>query len=617
MKKNIAATLLLTTVGGQLLQAAPESSDSKLDETTILTNRTPTNLNKVGSSVTILDAQELEKSGTFYIDEALQFVPGAISESTGGQRGSISSIFLRGTSTRHAHIRVDGMRLSGANILSGGFLGQAGLSGLSRIEVLRGPQSAVYGGDSIGGVIGLYSQRGTGTPSGSFRLEAGSHATYNTSLSFQGEINRLSYAFGVGYLETENDLPNNDYKQFNQSLRLDYQVNDALDIGLTLRAFQSEFRRPDYTDPTFARDGNDTTDSTLATIYAALQVNETWASKLTIGAYWEDFFSDTFGSINYFETDGEKFAVYWDNTITWNDRHTSTVGAVYEKTDYYYASEFFGLSEDNRDLTQYGIYAQHRWDITDALTLNGGIRWEDYDSYGDEFTWRSSAAYKIPFSGTKLRASYGTAFRPPSFQQLFGFGGGSNFSLQAESSTGWDAGIDQEFLDGTYTISATWFENRISDFIRSSFGPPPFFITTNFNAPGTTTTRGLELSATGNWLDERLKAIVNYTWLDETLDGQPEHSIGIRLNAQLSDKLDTGISIIYRDDRTFGGNNLNSYSVTNLHANYRVSENVTINARLENIFDKEYELASFGSGTSRSTFPGKGRGIFGGLTLEW
>ena len=178
MKKNIAATALLTTIGGLALHAAPESKSQlelKLEETTILANRSLTDLSKVGSSVTVFDASELKKSGIFHIDQALKFVPGVISESTGGQNGTISSLFLRGTATRHAHLRVDGMRLSGANISSGNFLGGSGISGLSRIEILRGPQSALYGGDSIGGVIGLYSGRGSGDPSGRIFLEAGSH----------------------------------------------------------------------------------------------------------------------------------------------------------------------------------------------------------------------------------------------------------------------------------------------------------------------------------------------------------------------------------------------------------------------------------------------------------
>ncbi|MBT7958231.1 MAG: TonB-dependent receptor [Akkermansiaceae bacterium] len=621
MKKNIAATALLTTVGGLAFShAAPESEsqlDANLEETTILANRSLTDLSKVGSSVTVLDVGLLEREGILSVDQALKFVPGAISESTGGQNGTISSLFLRGTATQHAHLRVDGMRLSGANISSGNFLGGSGISGLSRIEILRGPQSALYGGDSIGGVIGLYSRRGTGDPSGRIFLEAGSHQSHRATLYLQGELDRLAYAISIGYQQTDNDLPNNRFIQHGQSIRLDYAASDSLDIGLTLRSFQSDLRRPNYADPNFARAADDRTVSTLATVFATLRVNEILTSKLTLGIYREDYHADTFASPRYYETDGEKHGIYWDNTLRWNDRHTTTAGAVFEKTDYTYASLFFSLSQDSRSSNQHGFYLHHSWDVTDALTLNGGIRWEDYDNYGDEFTWRSSIAYRISSTGTKFRASAGKGFRPPSYQELFGFGGGSNFSLRAESSSGWDLGIDQELCDGQYRLNVTWFENRIEDMIDSNFGPAPDFVTTYFNAPGTSVTRGLEIEAKGKWLNDRLETTLNYTWLDKTLSGQPKHSAGLQMNGKICDNLEAGFTVIHRDNRTFGGNELDSYIVTNLHANYQINENISLNTRVENLFNEDHELASFGNGASRSTYPGRGRGIFGGVTISW
>ena len=106
-------------------------------DTTVIANRTATSLDKVGSSVSILNIEDLQKQGIRNLDDALKFIPGAISESLGGQRGSSSSFFIRGTKTNDTHIVVDGMRISDANIAFGGFLGSSNLNGLSRIEVLR------------------------------------------------------------------------------------------------------------------------------------------------------------------------------------------------------------------------------------------------------------------------------------------------------------------------------------------------------------------------------------------------------------------------------------------------------------------------------------------------
>jgi len=610
--RTTTGAIVLSAFGLTSLLYAEEPDLEILPELSVIANRTETNLEKVGSAVTILDTTQLEREGITHLDDALKFTPGVISESLGGQRGSVSSLFLRGSTTQHAHIRVDGMRISGPNITTNNFLGSSNLSGISRIEVLRGPQSALYGGDAIGGGIGLYSQKGSGDPSFLQKVEFGSHDSATGSISSQGQFDQLSYSFSAGYLTTENDLPNNDFEQGNYSLRLDFDVSDNFTIGATLRAIDSDFRRPSYSDPNFARAADDETESVLATLFAELQVNDIWSTKLTLGYYDEEYDSQTFASSNSFKTDGTKKAVYWDNTIAWTDSHTTSTGLLYERTNYDYESVFFGITSDRRESDQYGIYINHGWDITDTLTLTGGIRWEDYDTYGDEFTWRGAVAYRIPQTNTKLRASVGKGFRPPSATELYGFGGGSNFDLEAEQSIGWDLGIDQEFADGKYAIGLTYFENHIEDLI-SSIWDPSTFTSTYFNTPGTSLTNGFELEAHGQFLQDRLQTSLTYTYLNKSLKGQPEHSATLRVNGDITDDLSAGFNVQYLDQRTFGADSLDSYAIVNLHARYDVTENVAFTARVENLFDKDYEhFAGFGE-----TYPGRGRGVFGGVTLQW
>ena len=146
---------------------------------------------------------------------------------------------------------------------------------------------------------------------------------------------------------------------------------------------------------------------------------------------------------------------------------------------------------------------------------------------------------------------------------------------------------------------------------------PATSTSTNFNAPGTSTTRGIEFEAQGKWLDDRIRASVNYTWLEESLSDLPEHSAALRIDATITDKLEAGISANYLDERSFGGNDLDSYILVHLHANYKLTSSLTLNARVENLFDETYEFASFGSGAFESTFPGRGTGFFAGLTYEW
>ena len=615
-KRNKRILTIVATAASIGITCA-ESEEHALAETTIIANRTETDLSKVGSAVSILNVSELEQSGILYLDDALKYVPGVISESIGGQRGSISSLFLRGTNTKHGHIRVDGFRISGPNMATGNFFGVNDLSGLSRIEVLRGPHSALYGGDAIGGVLGIYSKKGSGTPGGSLSIGGGSFNSFSSALTMEGQIDRLSYALGIGYQETDNDLPNNQFEQLSYALRLDYAVNDSLDVGLTLRGFESQFRRPDYADPAFSRAADDSIESTLATIFVNSQLTDQWHSKLTLGIYQEKYDSSDFEATSFYTSDGQKYAAYWDNTIEWDNRHTTTAGLVYEKTNYDYASFYYGLSTDSRDAHQYGAYINHSWDVTDALTLTGGIRWEDYDTYGDEFTWRGAAAYRIEETNTKFRASIGRGFRPPSFIDIYGFGGTANFDLAAEQSTGWDIGIDQQFCNGSHQISLGYFENRIEDFITSIYGPAPTYTPSTFNASGTSITRGIELEAHGRWLNDRIRATFVYTWLDESLSGQPEHSAGLRVSADVTDKLETGLSINYLDHRKFNGNELDPYILVNLHANYQLSSDTTLTARIENVFDSDYEFFNSGPVSNPSKYPGRGAGFFAGITYQW
>lgn len=603
-------TLLIGTFAlSAILLPAEDQDPELLPEVSVIANRVSTDLDKVGNAVTILDAQQLQRESISRIDEALKFVPGAVSESIGGQPGSSSSLFLRGTVTGQTHVRVDGVRITGPNVTTNNFLGGSGLSGLSNIEVLRGPQSALYGGDAIGGVLGLYTRQGSGDPSGQLRLEGGSFNSFDGDLSLQGQMNHFSYALGFGALTIDNDLPNNQFEQSNYTLRLDYEASDDLSLGLTLRGFHSDFRRPNYSNPSFPREANDETDSLLGTLFGELRVNEIWTSKLTLGLYDEKYDSQSYTSTNAYVTEGNKSSAYWDNKLEWNDRHTTIAGAVYENTEFSYDNVSFGAS-DNREADQYGVYLNHTWDVTDEFSLNGGLRWEDYDTYGDEVTWRAAAIYRLEQSGTKFKASVGKGFRPPSFIELYGFGGGSNFDLEAEKSLGWDVGIDQEFCDGDAQLSVTYFENHIEDRIDSAWDGSS---SNYFNTEATTLTNGLEVEARSVTPDGRVTTSLSYTHLNKALSGQPSHSVGLRVHGEITDKFSAGFNVQYLDKRSWGGETLDDYIITNLYARCAFTSNLEVFARVENLFDQSFEYYSgFGE-----TYPGRGRGLFAGATLTF
>jgi len=611
----------------QQTQAIEKKSEKKevvsgnLAPTTIMANRTETELSKVGSSVTVLDVKTLDKQGVRSLDEALKFVSGLVSESINGQRGTGSSILIRGTKTNHAHLVVDGMRLSDANIRVNNFMGTSNLNGLSRVEVLKGAQGAMYGGDSIGGVIGIYSSKGEGDFSGRVRVEGGSFNSWNTMLGIQGSEGDFAYALDLGYESTDNDLPHNGFDMFSYALRLDYALNACVDIGMTLRGSTSNIERPKYGDPDFGHDADDDFDSLLSTLFMNYRVNEQWSTKVTFGFYDEKYVADTAGysgiwgpvSPNEYTTDLYKYAIYWDNTYKWNDQHSTVFGAVYEKTKFKISSvntpDPWGSNYKlDQSREQYGVYANHIWDVTENFNVSGGLRWEDYDDYGDEVTWRVASAYTLNSTDTIFRASLGKGFRPPSFSDLYGYNGQNpNPDLKAEKSLGWDFGVEQPFCDGRYKLGVTYFANRI----ENAMGYDSSYKTINID--GVSETSGIEASAEANFLDDRLNIIASYTWLDRSLQFQPDNVLGLRVNAEVTDSLNTGITGSYMDSRSYGGDSLDSYVLINLYGNYELTENVMFSARVENLFDEDFEYYS----SSYGVYPGRGIGFFGGVTFSF
>jgi len=404
-------------------------------------------------------------------------------------------------------------------------------------------------------------------------------------------------------------------------------------MGLTLRGADSTYEGP-QTGPFYSGPDDSDFRYNLTTLFAEHQINDIWSSKLTLGIFDQEseFVSraptppfgapgDSFydpGSqpptISYANDESlTKYGAYWDNTIKWNSQHTTIAGLVYEKSDYLFTDSFGG--NDNRERKQKGLYTNHIWNVTDQWNVSGGLRWEDYSDDGSNgfndgvFTWRLASAYSLDKTDTTFRGSLGHGFRIPNSSELNGnptFGIAANSDLDPVESLGWDLGIEQAFCDGQYTLAVTYFGNRLENAIISTGSQYT-------NTPGTSETSGIEASAEANFLNERLNIALTYTWLDRSLVDIPENTAGLRIYGRISERIQAGLTVSYLDQRSYGGNSLPSYYIVNLYGNYKINDNVSLNLRAENLLDKNYEYYNgFGS-----AYPGRGRGIFGGVTIEW
>ena len=276
--------------------------------------------------------------------------------------------------------------------------------------------------------------------------------------------------------------------------------------------------------------------------------------------------------------------------------HVFTLAAEHETDKATTRSSF---SDFDRSIGSTGLVAQYRLALFDRLSLTGGLRHDDNELFKDATTWRTTAAYVLDGTGTKLRASYGTGVKNPSLFELYGHTQGyqGNPNLKPERATGWDAGFDQPLWGGRVAIDGTWFAQRIEDLITGAGR-------TSVNMPGTSRVRGIEAGLTAELMAD-LFLRGSYTFTDgEDSEGfalyrRPKHQASLNVNYRfLDDRADANLGILYTGRRTDWDYdaaynrsvvNLPPYVLVNLAGSYKVTERLEIFGRVENLFNRQYE----------------------------
>lgn len=604
---SVTLCLLPATAG-----AAEETKTepATLESMVVSALRVPQEASTVTSSVTLLDPQELQDQGLVQLRDALNASPGVISTSTGGQTGALGSLFIRGTRTADSQVVIDGVRLSDSNSPLGNLLASGRSYNFGSIEVLRGPQGAVYGGESIGGVLWLTTPTGSGKPSGSATVEGGSFDTFSGNAFYQGQVNDLSFYLAGGYEETSNEGSTpQDFHMGSTALRLEGKASDIWSVGSTFRSADSFYQNSGGFGTTTGSD--DHFDSILTTLYANGRISDTWTARFLAGYHADRYDSDYLdftGAPASYGTDLEAFNLSTDHEITVSEKLRLLAGAFYHGDDY---SVIGGVDESG---TRYGAHAAAEWQPVEHLTTTAALRWEDYDSFGSETTWRVGSVYQFESTGTALRAGVGKSFRAPSYTDLFyntsWYVG--NPDLEAQTSVGWDLGVEQA-LGSHHTLEATWFRNDIKDAIESYYDPEGDFVYTATNLPGTTTTDGLEVGLRGDWLERTLNYRVAWTYLHQSLSGQPRNATTADLNWKPTEKILIGTGATALSSHSWGGNPIDGYTLFRLYGSYQLTDSVKLHARAENLFGENYQLANFNG----SVVEGTGTGVYAGITVDW
>jgi vitamin B12 transporter len=581
------------------------------DNVVISATRTPTPESQVASSMTVITGDDIAAKGARTLPDILKYVPGLNLVQTGGPAGQ-TSLFMRGTNSNHTKVLVDGIDVSDPSNPNDTFdFGQFLTQDIDRIEILRGPQSGLYGSDAIGGVINIITAGGSGPLEVKGMAEGGSFDTFNQEAGLNGQADNFHYDANVGHFHsgsvpvTPLDLlppgegRNNDYyDNLSAFTKLGYDISDGLDVGLVAR----------YTNTHYRFTGEDYDPVTFLGVPAAQQSESNTAevfARGTIHAILLDgFFEQTLGfaytrnrtqNLAPFSSEtldiGERTKLDWQATLRVTEDEKVVLGAEHEREE---VSQPLAAST----LINSG-YAELQSQFTQNLFSALNVRYDSNDRFGGKTTYRVAPTYLIAATGTQVKASLGTGFKAPTLSELFQdfppffF---ANSHLKPESSTGWDAGFEQPLLSGEVRVGITYFHESIRNLIVTALSG------ITYANVGRATTEGVESFISYQPVQSFLiRADYTYTEanddiLHEELLRRPKHEITVDANwhatqALMFDATLLTVSSWIDGNRDFSIPRLdaNGYTTLALSASYDITSKLGVFVRATNLFDRHFE----------------------------
>jgi len=603
---------LLTASLPWLLSALPTpvgaQDTAPLAPILITASRTPETTRDSLAAVSVIERSEIERRQSRNLPDVLQGLPGVTLRSNGGL-GHNTNLYLRGTNPDHTLLLVNGIKLGSA---SSGFLPWQSLpiAQIDRVEVVRGPRSSLYGSEAIGGVIQLFTRRSTPGPiRPRLTTTFGSEGRAEGQLGLSGEIpgsgGKAWLDGAIGLQRSDGfdvcadsagcgvDEPDRDgYRNNNATLSAGWEASEQLEFDVN---FLRSDGRLDYDGS--SRFGNHRRSKIqLLSASAVAQPTSAWTTTLRTGRSRDDarIFSDG-ERINRLDTRRDQFN--WQNDVALDPDQTVSLGIDWLRDRLDATREF---AEDQRDNT--GVFAQYRGGIADhALQLS--LRHDDNEQFGGETTGNIAWGYELG-NGLRATASYGTAFKAPTFNDLY-FPGFGDPTLDPESSSSIEFGLAGDHTRGEWTINL--FHTEIDDLI--SFDPTTFSPKNIEQAR----IRGLEFSTRTQIANWRLAA--NLTLLDprnrsagpnkdNLLQRRPEQTLRLDVDRDFG-RFAVG-GTLFASGRRFDDDanqvRVGGFTLIDLRTEYALSKALRIQGRVENLFDKDYETAAHFNQPGRSFF---------------
>ncbi|WP_174275386.1 TonB-dependent receptor domain-containing protein [Sphingomonas bacterium] len=629
MASSAIASSAFVLASPLLAQVAPAPSAATPEKGTIIVTatRAPTPIDRVASAVTILDKAAIDRNQDIGVTELLLRTP-SVSFSRNGGYGTATQIRIRGAETDQTVVVIDGVKLNDPSSTGGGYNFANLLVGdAARIEVLRGPQSILWGSQAIGGVVNIVTPLPIRRVEGSFDLEGGSRGTFNGRAAAGGIAGPFTWRIGGTYFRTDGisviaprfgGVEQDGYT--NKSLTGRVEIALAPGVQADLRGYYSHGRAD--LDSTTA-DTPDYSYTTEYVTYAGLNV-DLFGGRLRnrLGYGYTDTDRTNYGPLRQrplsFDAAGHNRRAEYQGSLAIAQGWDAIFGAEHERSRFRSVSPSASLATAipapaRGDARITSFYAKLNGEVLGGVTVSGGIRHDDHSKFGGKTLFEGGAVWSAP-TGTILRARYGEGFKAPTLYQLFSDFG--NQALAPEQAHGWEAGAEQHLFGGRLTIGGTYFERRTRDQIIFNSCTATSTLPLCFQ-PGSTTRRsgyyqnvaraeahgieasgaariGEHLTLDGNYSrtvsEDRSPGVTYGLWLPR----RPRHSANGSVNYVWPLGISTGVAFRWSGktfDNAANTTELHGYTLVDLRAEVPINKTFKAFARIENLFDKEYQTA--------------------------
>jgi vitamin B12 transporter len=601
------------------LTAFAEDNEKELKAIEITATRNSIEEENPASALTVITQEEIQQKQHMQVKDILREQMG-LSVIAPGRLGSSSTVFMRGANSASTLILIDGVQVN-SNTTGAFNLQHLQMDNIERIEILRGPQSTLWGADAVGGVINIVTKRGKGDPSHSISLEAGSWETFKETLSSSGAFNNLDYAL------TASRTDSNGFSAFNKdrgALEKDRYANNTFStkagynfwgdarIEMITRLTRS---KTDFDG--FASDvpGNQ---STSETFYFATPFQKSiakwWDAKINLNLNYDNLEStDTNPFIGNSLITSRTYTVDFQNNVSINDNISTVFGFEYQITNGENTSQlnpFFEFENKSQ-----GYYLQSTATLFDSLYLTAGFRQDFNTRFDDKLTYKFEGAYKIKTEpvNIKIRGAYSTGFRAPSINQLL-FPNFGNINIRPEESENREVGIEFDMFSGRLAFGSNYFNADYTDLIEAVLINPGLFIFQAQNI-GSASSEGVE-SFIRLQIVDYLDVTATHTWnnaVDDrtgaTLGRRPKNIFSVSLHHNWNQKLDSTMTVSYRSALDQATNRVGGRTLVRAAMSYQVNKCINLTARGENLLDQDYE-EPFNTGT-------QGISGYGGVVLTF